>query len=79
MMFSGSQIDIQAIFISKSKGNPQIKYQHIYEVRNSYFSDDQNITNPCDSNPCQNNGTCLFGFNNIISCLCLENYEGIIY
>ncbi len=84
MIFNGYQIEIQAIFIFNSTGDSQIKYQHIYYVRNNFISNDlgsysdQNITNPCNSNPCKNNGTCLLGYNNTISCLCLENYNGII-
>jgi hypothetical protein len=84
MMFSGFQIDIQGIFIFNSIGNSPIKYQHVYNVRNNFFSDelgsfsDQNITNLCDPNPCKHGGICEMGFNNTKNCLCLENYQGII-
>jgi hypothetical protein len=83
-MFYGFQIDIQGIFIFNSIGNSIIKYEHVYYVRNNFFSDelgsysDQNITNLCDPNPCQHDGICEMGFNNTINCLCRENYQGII-
>ena len=82
MMFSGFQIDIQGIFIFNSIGNSPIKYQHVYNVRNNIVSNDQaktsypNIYNPCDSSPCQNNGSCSIGFNNSLICLCPEKYNG---
>jgi hypothetical protein len=83
-MFYGFQIDIQGIFIVNSIGNSIIKYEHVYYVRNNFFSDelgsysDQSITNLCDPNPCKHDGICEMGFNNTINCLCRENYQGII-
>jgi hypothetical protein len=80
MIINGTQIDIKRIFIFNTKS--QIGYQHIYYVHNNYVSNDlsgysdQNKTDPCDSNPCQNGGTCLLGYNNTISCLCPQNYNG---
>ena len=31
---------------------------------------------PCDSNPCYNNATCLANGNTSYSCLCLTGYTG---
>jgi hypothetical protein len=81
-IFNGVHIDIQAIFIFYNKGNVQANYYHIYEVQNNFVSNDQgsyfdqNIIDPCDSNPCQNGGTCLLGYKNTISCSCPEDYKG---
>ncbi len=72
--FDSIQTDIEAIFIFDSES--QIDYKHVYYVRNSNVTDDQNINNRCDPNPCKNNGSCSIGYNNIISCICPENYKG---
>jgi hypothetical protein len=82
MMFYGFQIEIQALITFDATGTYQTGYQRVYYVRNNIVNHDQartssqNIYNPCDSNPCRNNGTCLIGFNNSISCFCPENYNG---
>jgi hypothetical protein len=77
MIFEGVQIDIQAVFIFNNRGYRQISYEHIYEVQNNYVSNDQgSYSDPCDSNPCKNDGTCLLGYNNTIICSCPENFKG---
>jgi hypothetical protein len=84
MMFDGFQIDIQALITFDTSGTGQTGYKHIYNVRNNIVSNDQdrtsdqNIYNPCDSNPCKNNGSCSIGFNNSLICLCPSNYNGYL-
>jgi hypothetical protein len=81
-MFDGFQIDIEALITFGGIKNSQTGYKHVYNVRNNIVSNDQaktsypNIYNPCDSSPCQNNGSCSIGFNNSLICLCPENYNG---
>jgi hypothetical protein len=82
MIFEGVQIDIQTIFIFQNQVSRQTDYKHIYQVQNNFVSNhqgndsDQTITDPCDSNPCQNGGTCFIGSNNAISCFCPRNFNG---
>ena len=57
--------------------------KYIYSVITNVIADDTadiqtNIVpiDPCLSNPCKNNGTCLKAFANSFACLCLPNFLG---
>ena len=79
-MIDGTQVDFQAAILGYFDEEP---YQHYYTIRASIAGSDLNdkfsnetVINPCDLNPCQNNGTCQIGLANRFSCLCPENFIG---
>ena len=61
----------------------QSAYNYIYFVPNNEKVSDQNdtyskknVTGPCSSNPCQNGGACLIGFNSDYVCYCTNGFGG---
>ena len=84
-VINGTQIDIQAAIVYDTTIGLQTSYQHVYEVRNNIVGDDQNdifnknnVSNPCFSNPCKNNGSCISGFGGAFVCICLKYNTGTI-
>jgi hypothetical protein len=86
MFLNGYQVDIQTIVLFNEFGI-QNNYKHIYYVRNSVSGNDAstncstescltNITDPCSSAPCKNEGTCFVGYYNEFNCLCSAGFKG---
>ena len=81
IMIEGTQTNIQAAILGYTSIEP---YQHYYFIDANLVSSDlddsfanKTLISPCDSNPCQNDGTCVIGFAGSFVCLCPDYIIGI--
>lgn len=81
-MIESTQVDFQAAVLGYSDSGDA--YEHYYSVLANIGSSDLNdsyannaVQNPCDSNPCLNDGTCQIGLLGNFVCVCPEYVIGI--
>ena len=73
MVIEGSQVDFHSTLVFDIEKNINY-YKHAYFIR--YFIDDGD--DPCSSNPCLNNGTCLVVAEDSYVCYCQKNHHGML-
>lgn len=80
LIINGTQVNIQAAILGYTHVD---SYQHFYSIEQNFGGSDLDdnfanytINNPCDSNPCQNGGTCEVGLTGRYVCTCPDYITG---
>jgi hypothetical protein len=79
-MINGTQVNFQAAILGYTNLE---QYQYYYSIASNIVTSDLDdyfanatVINPCDANPCKNDGTCVIGIANNFVCLCPEYVIG---
>jgi hypothetical protein len=79
-MINGTQVNFQAAILAYSNIE---QYQYYYSIASNIVTSDLDdylanatVINPCDANPCKNDGICVIGIANNFVCLCPEYIIG---